>query len=172
MGRTTAIPLFTRFRDRASKDRVRAAFDDHYDALWRFLRRMGVGQSSVEDAAQQVLVIFARRLDGVALGAERAFLFSTALRVASEFRKKHTVTREVSDDDAFFSEPEPGPDVEERLAHQQALSCLDRVLSQLEPDHRAVLVLADIEEMTMAQIADLLSIPPGTVASRLRRARE
>jgi DNA-directed RNA polymerase specialized sigma24 family protein len=88
------MPLFTPFRDRARKDRVRAAFDDHYDAVWRFLRRMGVADSSVEDAAQQVLVVFSRRVNGVAPGAERAFLLSTAYRIASDFRKKPSLGRE------------------------------------------------------------------------------
>jgi len=36
---------------------------------------------------------------------------------------------------------------------------------------RAVFVLSEIEELTMAEIAVLMAIPPGTVASRLRRAR-
>jgi RNA polymerase sigma-70 factor (ECF subfamily) len=133
---------------------------------------MGVADHSVEDAAQQVLVVFSRRVKDVARGAERAFLFSTAYRIASDFRKRPSLNREVNDDEAYFSAPAPGPDAEGRLAHAEALQCLDRVLDRLEPDHRAVFVLADLEEMTMAQIAELLGIPSGTVASRLRRARE
>src|SRR5262245_41768495 len=133
MKRTTAIPLFTAFWDRASKDRVRAAFDDHYDALWRFLRRMGVADHSVEDAAQQVLVVFSRRVKDVAPGAERAFLFSTAYRIASDFRKRPSLSREINDDEAYFGAAAPGPDAEGRLAHAQALQCLDRVLDRLEP---------------------------------------
>ena len=46
------------------------------------------------------------------------------------------------------------------------------VLDRLPLQLRAVLVLADLEEMTMAKIAEMLDLPPGTVASRLRRARE
>ena len=49
---------------------------------------------------------------------------------------------------------------------------LDDVLDSLTEEHRAVLVLVDIEEQTMADASDALGIPPGTVASRLRRARE
>src|ERR1700683_4721921 len=68
--------------------RVRAAIDAHYESLWRFLRRMGVAESQVEDASQQVLLVFAQRGDEVAPAAGRAFLFGTALRVASDFRRK------------------------------------------------------------------------------------
>ena len=38
-------------------------------------------------------------------------------------------------------------------------------------DHRAVFVLHEIEEMTLSEIASALTIPQGTVASRLRKAR-
>ena len=49
---------------------------------------------------------------------------------------------------------------------------LGRLLDQLEPDLRTTFVLFELEELTMAEIAGALEIPPGTVASRLRRARE
>ena len=49
---------------------------------------------------------------------------------------------------------------------------LDGVLHAMEEDLRAVFVLFELEEMPTAEIATLLAIPPGTVASRLRRARE
>jgi RNA polymerase sigma-70 factor (ECF subfamily) len=49
---------------------------------------------------------------------------------------------------------------------------LDEILEGLPMDLRAEFVLAEIEEMTAAQIATMLELPPGTVASRLRRARE
>ena len=68
--------------------RVRAAIDAHYESLWRFLRRMGVEERHVEDAAQQVLLVFAQRADAIAPAVVRAFLFGTALRIASDYRRK------------------------------------------------------------------------------------
>jgi hypothetical protein len=49
---------------------------------------------------------------------------------------------------------------------------LDSALGELAPELRTVFVLFELEERTMAEIAELLQIPSGTVASRLRRARE
>src|SRR5271156_2411818 len=68
--------------------RVRAAIDAHYESLWRFLRRMGVEESQVEDATQLVFLVLAQRGDETAPAVVRAFLFGTALRVASDFRRK------------------------------------------------------------------------------------
>jgi len=64
----------------------------------------------------------------------------------------------------------PLPD--EELGDRRARAVLDGLLDALPADQRAVFVLHEIEELTMAEIAVALSLPPGTVASRLRRARE
>jgi RNA polymerase sigma-70 factor (ECF subfamily) len=152
--------------------RVRAAVEAHYDTLWRFLRRLGVAERHIEDAAQQVLIVFARRAAAIAPAAERAFLFGTALRVASDFRRSADRTAEVFDSEALAEHPHPGPDAEDDLGNREMLRCLDRILDALPVDLRTTFVLAELQEMTMAEISELLGVPSGTVASRLRRARE
>jgi len=152
--------------------RLRAVVRAHYDALWRFLRRMGVPEEQVEDAAQQVLLVFAARATEVDDEAERSFLFGTALRVASDRRRQRQRRREVSEPSAVLRHPDPEPTAECQLGDRELRRCLDQLLEELPPEQRAVFVLAELEEMTMAEIARTLGIPPGTVASRLRRARE
>ena len=156
----------------AREERLRAAVDAHHDVVWRFLRRMGVAESSVEDAVQQVLVVFARRLDAVAPGAERSFLLGSALRVAADFRKHRARLREVADERVLGSEASDAPDADVELDRRRARRVLDEILDGLPADQRSVFVMCDLEEMTMADVAGALGIPPGTVASRLRRARE
>ena len=156
----------------AASTRVRATVDAHYDVLWRFLRRLGVAEADVEDAAQHVLVVFAQREGVVAPGAERSFLLGSALRVASDFRRKSARSREVAVAEPLDGRIDPAPNAEERLQERQRRRWLDEVLGALPDDHRAAFVLVDIEEQTMAEAAEILAIPPGTVASRLRRARE
>jgi RNA polymerase sigma-70 factor (ECF subfamily) len=155
----------------AAQARLRAAIDAHYDVVWRFLRRMGVREAVVEDAAQQVLIVFARRIQSVDAGAERSFLLGTALRVAADFRKQAARQREVTDERALggWAADARGPDDE--LDERRARLLLDGVLARMEEDLRAVLVMCDLEELTMADVAASLAIAPGTVASRLRRAR-
>jgi len=151
--------------------RLRRIVDCHYDSLWRTLRYLGVPDASVDDAAQQALCVLARRLSEVAPGREMAFLFATAIRVASEARRaaRRNPAQSVRDIEAFLA-PAPNPEdlVDERRAHE----VLEQVLDAIPIDLRVVFVLFEIEELGLAEIADLLGIPTGTVASRLRRGRE
>lgn len=169
------MPISPRSSDASvtNADRVRQALDKHYDEIWRFLRRLGVREADCEDAAQKVLIIFAERVSQVVPKAERSFLFSSALRVASDARKKKSHTHELltKDDDPIES-VDPTMSADEAIDARRRRRWLDEVLDSLTDEHRAVLVLVDIEEQTMAEASDALGIPPGTVASRLRRARE
>lgn len=151
--------------------RLRAALADHLPLVWRVLRRSGLGAADAEDASQDVFWILAQRFQDVPERAQRSFLVSTALRVASD-RKLSKWHRSVSgglDAEAQVSDA-PLPD--EALERQRAAALLDQALDSLEPGDRAVFVLADLEQMTRAEVAEALGIPEGTVASRLRRARD
>jgi RNA polymerase sigma-70 factor (ECF subfamily) len=90
------------------------------------------------------------------------------MRIASEARRKIARRQEVL---GPVELTDPAPGAEELLSQQQARRVLDEVLEALPDDLRAVFILYELEEQTAAEIASMLSLPPGTVASRLRRAR-
>ena len=151
--------------------RLRAIVAAHFDFIWRSLRRLGVPTTDVDDCTQQVFWVAARKLHLIDQGSERAFLFSTALRVASDARRSRARRREVQDEDDL-QRCDPGPSPDEIADQRKARIMLEQVLSALPIDLRAVFVLFELEEMSTTDIATLLDIPIGTVASRLRRARE
>ena len=151
------------------EDRLRAMVEDGYDFVWRTLVRFGVARSEAEDAAQQVFIVASRRLDAITPGAERAFLFQTARRLAWNARRTVRRRREEPEPAGDRIDPGAGPDVALERARLRAM--MDRVVEELDLDLREVFVLYELEEMTMVEIARLLEIPAGTVASRLRRAR-
>jgi RNA polymerase sigma-70 factor (ECF subfamily) len=167
-----SVPLSLQSARPRDDARLRAAVVAHYDTLWHALYRFGVPRQSVEDAAQQVLLVFSQRLDDVAIGSERAFLYGTAIRTASDYRKMQSRSREVLDEPAVASKRASAPDPEELLDARRMRELLDDGLAELPMDLRAVFVLFEFEGMTMIEIAETLGVPPGTVASRLRRARE
>jgi RNA polymerase sigma-70 factor, ECF subfamily len=155
---------------RGEQARLRALITEHVDFIWRSLRRLGVSEADLGDAAQQVFLVSARKVGQIRVGSERGFLFQTALRVAADVRRTRRRRREVSED--LLADQEdiaPGPDDHAEARRRRAQ--LDRVLDTMPLELRAVFVLSEIEELTMAEIAVLTGTPPGTVASRLRRAR-
>jgi len=149
-------------------DRVRLQriFDAHHAAVWRALRRRGLTAEAAEDATQETFLLAAERLDDIRPESEQSFLIATALRVAHSLGRK-VVRWELDDDmDQRLSGTR---DASETRADIQLC---DLVLSKVDPELVEVFVLYEIEGLTSPEIAELLQIPLGSVASRLRRARE
>ena len=145
----------------------------HGDQLWRVLRRLGLTDADADDAFQEVLLVVARRLSTVEPASERSFLIGTAVRVAHRMLRLHRRRRrrEVSDEMLQFEasrQPDPLALAEQR--HMRQL--LDGMLNKLPYELRSVFVLYEIEGFALREIAALLEAPMGTVASRLRRARQ
>ena len=152
--------------------RFRRMVDGEFAFVWRFLRGLGVPASGVDDAAQHVFLVASQRLEGITLGSERAFLLATACGVAANARRAQTRSREVLDDERLAEHSDDRADPEQAAAAKQARKLLDSFLEGLPDEAREVFVLFELEGMTMAAIAETLDLPPGTVASRLRRGRE
>jgi RNA polymerase sigma-70 factor (ECF subfamily) len=165
----TAAPAIATPSDAA---RLRAMVDQHLDFTWRSLRRLGLSEDVADDATQRVFLVASKRLADIEAGSERAFLFNTALRVASSERRTYARRREVLRGDDGPEARDPNPAADELLDREQARAVLEELLDELAMDLRAVFVLFELEGLTMAEIAKTLEVPDGTVASRLRRARQ
>jgi RNA polymerase sigma-70 factor, ECF subfamily len=150
--------------------RLRELIARHYDFVWRSLRRFGVLAADAEDASQEVFLSAARRFDDIEPGCERGFLYRTAINHAAHAHRTRARRREVSGE-LLDEHPDAALDPEQLLDGAQARRLFYLVLDEIELEARAVFVLHELEQHTMAEIAQLLELPAGTVASRLRRAR-
>jgi len=149
--------------DRARLERI---FNSHHATVWRALCRRGLPPDAAEDATQETFLLAAERLDDIPPESERAFLIGTALRVAHTLGRK-TVRWQLDED--MDQRLAVSRDTGDRRADRQLC---DLVLAKVDPDLVEVFVLYEIEGLTSPEIAELLEIPLGSVASRLRRARE
>jgi RNA polymerase sigma-70 factor (ECF subfamily) len=139
--------------------------------IWRLCRRLGLPEGDAHDAIQQVFLTASRRLSDVKPGSERAFLYGIAVNVAAKWRETHARRRE--DLEGSFEVFETTlPSAEELIQQRAELRLLDALLDAMPEDLRVVFVLHEIEQQTSPQIAEALGIALGTVASRLRRARD
>ena len=150
--------------------RLRAALAEHFAVVWRSLRRFGVPRASVDDAAQHVFYVFSNHVARVPADKERAFLLSTALRVAANERRKAARSREEPSAE-LDEEASGGATPEQLLDWKQRRLALDDALSRLPLEQRAVFVLFELEGFSLPEIAETLAVPLGTATSRLRRAR-
>jgi RNA polymerase sigma-70 factor, ECF subfamily len=158
-------------RSRASVGRTERLAHEQLRFVWRLARRLGLSPSDADDATQRVFFVVVERIDQIQPGSERAFLYRTALRIA--LRIKAASRREHASESPPDLEllPHAGPSPEDLSEQQRARALLDRMLESMPLDLREVLILFEVEHLSMQEVAELLGVPRGTVASRLRRAR-
>jgi RNA polymerase sigma-70 factor (ECF subfamily) len=144
------------------------AYQRQLDYLIGSLRRLGVPYPDVEDVLHEVFLVMLTRWDDYDRARPiRPWLFGIAFRVASAHRRKNT--REVLGGEQEAEDLGLGPD--DKLAALQNRALLLRALAQVPFERRAVLIMHEVDETPMREIAAQLAIPLFTAYSRLRKAR-
>ena len=147
---------------------VRALLEAHLDAVYRWAVLLGLDRRAAEDATQEVLATAARRVHRCASAAAApAWLFGITRRVVANARRTAWIRRIVT----VARPPEPAFLHRDEDAVERELA-VRRTLAKLPSRQVELLVLADVEGHTREELAARLRIPAGTVASRLRLARE
>ncbi|MCU0659349.1 MAG: RNA polymerase sigma factor [Polyangiaceae bacterium] len=151
----------------------RAVYEQHYDFVWRSLRRLGVRDADVPDALQEVFLVVLRRL-GEFEGRARltTWLFRICMRVARDRQRLAHNRRELLDAQAVEGCLDEGSDLGQQAERREDVKLLELALSRMDLDQRAVFTLFELEEQSGEEIAETLQIPLGTVYSRLRLGRE
>lgn len=145
-------------------------FATHASFVWRVLRRHGVPERELPDACQEVFLVVHRRLgEFESRSSVRTWLYAIAQRTASATRRKARFTRERLEDP-----PEPSLDASqlETASLAQRLRLIDEALHTLSDEQREVFALYELENMTMAEVADALGVPENTALYRLYAARD
>jgi RNA polymerase sigma factor (sigma-70 family) len=156
--------LINRFRSERSELAFRELYARHAPSVYGFLRRLtGASRHQADDLMQEAwLRAVAQITQFRGESSFRTWLTGIALNCYREMQRRERRPTERLEDDPGDSRPES---VSERLD-------VATVLERLSPEHRAVLVLYDIEGYTHDEIARALSVEVGTSKSRLSRARQ
>jgi RNA polymerase sigma-70 factor (ECF subfamily) len=150
----------------ADPGRLEQMFRAHRGLIWRTFRCRGLAPDLEADATQEVFLVAAQRLTDIQVGKERAFLIGTAMHIIQNARRARS-RLQLEEDLDVLDESQPAAD-----DRKSALDLIGKILSRIDPPLAEVFALFEISEFTLIEIAELLGIPPGTAASRLRRARE
>ena len=151
-------------------ERLAVVAQSHFAYVWRVLRRLGLAHADADDVAQLVFLRASKRLADIRPEAERSFLYKMAIRAAYKHRRTERRRREDLHED-FDAPAEEFAEFEELIDRHRAREMLDRIVATMPLDFRVVFVLYEVEGLGTAEIANIVGIPLGTVASRLRRAR-
>jgi RNA polymerase sigma-70 factor, ECF subfamily len=154
----------------ARQVRMRAIVDEYFYFVARTLQKAGVPQSELDDAIQRTFIAVANRLQDLHVGAERNFVFQVAHNVAAHARRNVARRREVYSDELI--DIVQVPTTPEHLAERKEMRKLvNDIVDSMNDNLRSVFTLYELEGMSIVEIAALVGVPLGTVASRLRRAR-
>jgi RNA polymerase sigma-70 factor (ECF subfamily) len=152
---------------------VAELYEQNFRFVWRVLRRLGVSEADVPDAVQDVFIVVHRKLASYEeRGSVRTWLVAICMRVASDRRRLAHVRRHVLDSDSLERCADSGSDGDEVTDRREGLALLETILDELPLEQRAVFALFELEGYSGEEIATLLSVPLGTVYSRLRLARQ
>lgn len=143
----------------------------HQRALHRFLARMLGSPDDALELTQESFVRAWQALPQWSPEAEfRTWLFRIGRNAALDLLRRRRTVDFVPLDDAF--EAAQGGAGPERLAEAaQELRRLEAGLARLTPEHREIVLLREIEDLSYEEIGRVLSLSAGTVKSRLARAR-
>lgn len=124
-------------------------------------------RQQAEDVTQDVFVRLLTHTPDLVPGREKAWLLKVALNRCRDLWRAAWVKRVVLGSPAMELAPAP-ENMEERLERQELLAAIRR----LPPDFRDVILLHYYQGYGIAEIADMLKVPEGTISSRLSRGRK
>ena len=165
-------------RERTRRWTFQAVYDAHFSFVWRSVRRLGIADGAVDDVVQDIFVIVHKRLDSFEeRSSMKSWLFGIALHVVRDARRTLRrkpaqlggAARSESDVDLVADRASQNP--HESAAKSEAVRTLHAMLDAMDDERREVFVLAELEQMTVPEIAAAVGANPNTVYSRLRAAR-
>jgi RNA polymerase sigma-70 factor (ECF subfamily) len=152
-------------------------YRDYFGFVWRSARGLGVRPAALDDVVQEIFVVVHRRLpEFAARSTVRTWLSGIVLNVVRHHRRSllrkspHELSADVPADPEGLCANDADP--YEAAALAEGTRLLQRLLDELDEDKREVLVLAELEEMPVPEIAEALGLKLNTTYSRLRLARE
>lgn len=154
-----------------------AIYEGMVDYVWNVVCRMGVSPSDAEDVVQEVFVTVYRRLGEFEGRAQlKTWVFSIAVHFVQHYFRTHVrkpgdrATAKGTEIHVLADQRENGP--ASQVERRERYDALDRVLAQLDETKRLVFVLAELEQLTLSEIGEIVGANANTVATRLRAARQ
>ncbi|MDF2692280.1 MAG: polymerase sigma factor RpoE [Labilithrix sp.] len=149
----------------------RELFQAYAGFVWRTLKYQSVAERDLDDLSQEVfLIIFQKLPEFEPHGSLRSWIYGITIRVAMGYRKRARHRLEILVDETPEAKADPSASTEvDRISDKRQFTAL---LARLDEDKREVFVLHTIENVPMAEVAEMIGVPLKTAHSRLATARK
>jgi RNA polymerase sigma-70 factor, ECF subfamily len=150
-----------------------ALYDEYFDFVWRSLKHAKVADAALRDAAQDVWLVVHRRLPEFQRRSPvRSWIYGIIVRVANGYRRTKRRREDPADVADFEKLANPCAASPQQAAERsQSIALVEQLLERLDADKREVFILAELNELTVPEIADLLGTNVNTIYSRLQASR-
>jgi len=159
---------------RAKVSRFESIYKQYFDFVWASVRRLGVALPATDDVVQEVFIVIHSRLHTLEQPeALRSWIYGVVRRTVSSYHR----SRRARDASGVTLATEPDmrrtpPTPFDLTEQNDRLRLLWSVLEELDESKREVFSMAELDELTVPEIAEILAIPLNTAYSRLRAARQ
>lgn len=154
-----------------------SVYDQCFSFVWRMARRFGVAEESLDDVSQEVFFIVHKRLETFAgQSSLKTWVFGILYNVVLSHRRtlsrKSPAHRSVAPpvDPTTVADSAAGP--YEHASTSEAARIARQLLDSMDEDKRTILVLVELEEMSVAEVAVVMGVNLNTAHARLRAARK
>lgn len=160
---------------RGEQEAFRVLVERYQGLVYTLAKRMLSHPQDAEDVAQEAFLRAWKGLPNFRMDAGfSTWLYRLTMNAATDLlrrRQKEQGDRSLEDGEAPVTVPDPGPTPEERAEAGQRREALQKGLMSLTENHRSILVLRELNGLSYEEIGSLLELTPGTVKSRIARAR-
>jgi RNA polymerase sigma-70 factor, ECF subfamily len=152
-------------------------YDQYFSFAWRMARRLGVADEALDDVCQEVFVVVHRRLhEFEGRSSLKTWVFGILHNIVLVHHRALGRKSPAHRSNAPLVDPETLVDATagpyEQLSNAEASVIAQQLLDQVDEDKRAVLVLVELEEMSVADVAEAMGTNLNTTHARLRAARK
>jgi RNA polymerase sigma-70 factor, ECF subfamily len=144
--------------------------EEKMKTIYKYLVKIGANPSDAEDIVQETVYKFVLFLESIDSEKASSWLFRVALNQYYDLCRRQKRQIVVSDENNFLQDDMSLP--EEYIGQQEMKQEIDKVLNQLKPLYKNLLLLKYELELSYEEIADMLDLKIGTVKTYLFRARE
>ena len=152
---------------------LREVYREHFSRVWRSLRRLGVAEAQLEDAVQDVFIVVYRRWsDFERRSSLKTWIYGIAVRVAKDYRRSQDRHKRRVQGLAELGSFEPVPRPDEAAERAEALRVIHAALATLRDEQREVLVLVELEQLSVREASAALGLHVRACQRRLRAAQQ